>query len=242
MQVSDLVDKHKNQLCVIYGAGPSLHFINTEPLKEYVSIAVNSGVVKAPWCDYFLSDDIGVSTWSYYTELLPKLSCIKLLYEEKLKDHVNHLDNVVLFKHTWWFSPKDKKYNPDGLILTKKEPIIGAISSMGSAVHFAYLMGCDPIVLLGADCCYKDGYRYFWDYDGEEKPHRTKPSNVKINDKYYENFYENRVVDYWKNLAKLNPDANIIDCSDGKLTCFTKISIDKVIDKYREKEMIDGQK
>jgi hypothetical protein len=192
---------------------------------------VNGGVVKVPWCNYFLSDDVGVSTWSYFTDLLPKLSCLKLLYDKKLKDHCSHLDNVLLFEHTWWFSPPSS-YNDEGLKLTKEEPIVGAITSMGSAVHFAHIMGCSPIVLLGADCCYKDNHRYFWGYEGEEKAYRTKPSNVKVNDIFYESFYENKVVNYWENMARLNPDVNIIDASDGKLDCFPKMTIGEILEKY----------
>ena len=66
-----------------------------------------------------------------------------------------------MFDHKSWFSPEDKSYNLDGLKLTKQEPIVGARVSMGSAVHLAFLMGCDPIVLLGNDCQLKNGKRYF---------------------------------------------------------------------------------
>jgi hypothetical protein len=240
MQVSDLRDIHKGKLCFIYGAGPSLHYLDTEPLKPYVSIAVNSGLLRAKWCDYFLSDDVGVSSWRYYIDLLPTLPCLKLLYRDKLKTHCGHLSNVLLFSHTWWYSPADEKYNPPGILLTKDEPIIGAINSVGSALHFAYIMGCNPVVMLGCDCCYKEGHRYFWQYDGEEKTERIPPFKTHVYDSYYESYYTGRSVMYWNALAEANDgilkkEMITIDASDGILTCFPKMTVDEVLRSYGER-------
>jgi hypothetical protein len=233
---NDLKDIHKDKLCFIFGAGPSLHFIDTEPLRDYVSITVNSGVLKAKWCDYFLSDDVGVCTWSYYTDVLPKLGCIKLLYKDKLSNKCQHLSNVMLFSHTWWYSPSTKSYNPPGICLTKQEPIIGAINSVGSAVHFAYIMGCNPVVLMGCDCSYKDGHRYFWQYEGEEKPHRVASMRV-ISDSYYEKDYTEKSLVYWNVLAESNKrilesEMRVFDSSDGILDCFPKMSIHNIMEEY----------
>lgn len=240
MQVSDLRDIYKGKLCFIYGAGPSLHSVDAEQLKPYVSITVNSGLLKAPWCDYFLSDDEGVRTWNYYAELLPTLPCQKLLYRDKLQSHCDHLSNVLLFSHTWWYSPADKKYNPPGILMHKDEPIIGAINSVGSAVHFAYIMGCNPVVLLGCDCCYKGGHRYFWQFEGEPKAARISPLQRQIPDAYYEHCYTDGSVKYWEALAKanreiLNDEMMLIDASDSILTCFPKASVDEILQGYGER-------
>jgi len=48
---------HRGKTCFIIGAGASVHFQNLEPLKQHVTIAVNSGYVAANWASYFLSDD-----------------------------------------------------------------------------------------------------------------------------------------------------------------------------------------
>jgi len=237
--MEQFVDIHKNELCFIYGAGPSLHFIDCKPLEKYVAFAVNSGVIKTKRCDYFLSDDIGVSKWSYYTELLPKLNCKKLLYKEKLKHYHSHLDNVFLFDHTWWFSPFDRRYNYDGLILNKTGPIIGARTSMGSAVHFAYIMGCNPIVLLGNDCCLKDGKRYFWQYPGEDAPHRVAGEKF-TNQTQNLGFSQQDFVEYWTCFGQMNKkiigkEVEIIDCSESILDCFMKMNVEEVLKKYGDK-------
>jgi hypothetical protein len=232
-------DIHKNKLCFIYGAGPSLHSIDCKPLEKYITFAVNSGVVKAKWCDYFLSDDIGMTNWSYYTELLPTLDCKKLLYKEKLAHHRSHLDNVFLFDHTWWFSPSNRRYNYDGLTLNKTGPIVGARTSMGSAVHFAYIMGCNPIVLLGNDCRLKDDKRYFWQYPGEDAPHRVDGRRFTSRTQNW-GFSQSEFIEYWTCFAQMNKNIlekgiEIIDCSDSVLDCFPKMKIEKILEKYGDK-------
>ena len=232
--LEDFKDIHKDRACFIFGAGPSLHFIDTTATKDHITIAVNSGVMRARWCDYFLSDDVGVSSWSYYTELLPTLNCKSLLYKDKLANHCSHLSDVFLFEHTWWYSPKENKYNYDGLSLNKTGPIIGARTSMGSALHFAYIMGCNPIVLLGNDCKIKDGKRYFWQYNGEEAPRRVKGSPFTRGNQNF-GFDPISFIEYWSALEQVNQDLmqnglNIISCSEGVLDCFPKISFHEVIE------------
>lgn len=241
MKISDLYNKHKDKMCFILGAGPSLHFADVEPLKDYITITVNSGIIKAKWCDYFLSDDIGVSSWEYYQDVLPRTDCTKLLYRDKLSHKCSHLKNVLLFDHTWWYSPSEEKYNPPGIILNKTGPIIGAITSVGSAVHFAYIMGCNPIVLLGCDCCYKDGHRYFWQYEGEEKTERKSRYNNVIDDNYFESIYRGGTLNYWNEMYKANShiigkEVEIIDASDGLINCFRKMSVKDILLEYGSKK------
>jgi len=237
MKFRDLKDIHKGQISFLCGAGPSLHSTDMTLLKDHISIAVNSGVVKAKECDYFVSDDIAIKNWSYYTDLLPTLDCIKLLYKDKLEGNCSNLSNVVLFEHTWWYSPATKTYNMDGLKLNKTGPIIGARTSMGSAVHLAYIMGCNPIVLLGNDCCLKDGKRYFWQYDGEEKTHRVRGRSFSSKTQNL-GFDRGAFEEYWNTFFEVNKDilgkeVDIIDGSDSALSCFPKMTVEKIIEKYK---------
>jgi len=236
--VQNLIDKHKGKVGFVVGAGPSLRHLSQEDVEimgQGIVFAVNSALPKVPFADYFIADDIGVKNWRYYSQLLPMLDTHALLYENKLGDHANHLpeDRITWFKHKWWFDPKNKSYNPDGLAMTKGGPIIGARTTAGSAVHFAYLMGCDPIVLLGCDCCYEGMKRYYWQFDGEKKCKRTTGEPVfsmpnrgihrdKPVDAHCMSF-----LDYWEALAK-QADAQgikIYDASEGILDCFEKINM-----------------
>ncbi len=232
MKVSDFKNRHKGEMAFLFGGGPSLHFIDMDLIKEHICITINSGIAKHPDSNYFVSDDTAISNWAYY-ELLEKSNCVKFLYRDKF-EKIESLKNSVLFDHTWWFSPKDKTYNMKGLELTKKEPIVGARISMGSAVHIAYILGCNPIVLLGNDCKLKDGKRYFWQFPGEEKQFRVRGVKYPTNT----GFDRRAFVEYWNYFAKVNKEkkVDIIDASNSCLNCFPKMSVEEVLNKYGDKK------
>ena len=250
MELKDLQDRHKGKMGFVVGAGPSLHFQNVEPLKDYVTIAVNSGLVKVPFCDYYLSDDIGSKNYFYYLNLLPTLSCTSLLYEDKLSKYASHLkqERIVWFKHKWWFSPKDKKYNPEGLLLTKdaEKPIIGARTSLASAIHIFYILGISPIVLLGTDCCYginDPRKRYFWQYPGEPRVARItgEPTfamaNAGIRNGYPIDSHCRDFLAYWDAFVEQNrntTDLHIINASGGILEAFERMPLEDVLEKYKD--------
>ena len=235
MKVVDFKDKHKGKRIFVAGAGPSLHDIDVEKLKDNIVISVNSSLPKLDFCNYFVADDIGVKNWDYYVDLLPTLDCISFLYYDKLEKHAGHLnqDKVVWFKHKWWYSPSDKKYNPDGLVFTKDEPIIGARTTTGTAVHLAYIMGAKEIILLGCDCCYKDFKRYYWQFTGEKVCKRKTgekvfcdPNRGKYKGRWVDS-HSMQFIEYWNALSHQSKEQGIkiFDASDGILDCFPKISI-----------------
>ena len=234
LPVKDLKDKHKDKLCFIYGAGPSLRYVDETQLKDYITITVNSGFLKDRLCDYFVSDDSSISDWSYYDSIW-MFGCKKLLSRDKFEPICGDKKNVELFSHTWWFSPSDKKYNYEGLKLTKEEPIVGARTSMGSAVHLAYIMGCDPIVLLGNDCKIKDDKRYFWQYN-KKSFQSFRISGYEFNSRNQNRgFNKDSLTKYWNKFAEVNrkiigKQVEIIDCSDSDLRCFTRMHLQEIID------------
>jgi hypothetical protein len=204
MHISDFKNKYNGEKVFVLGSGPSVHDLDLDTLKGHKVIAVNSAIAKYPDCDYFVSDDPDIMNWSYY-DILKESDCVKFLYKDRFKNICAKMKNVVLYSHTWWYSPKGKKYNLDGLILTDDEPIVGARVSMGSAVHIAYIMGADPIVLLGNDCKLKDGKRYYWQFDGEERQHRTDRrqfNNVTQNF----GFSGPEFNEYWENFIEVNKE------------------------------------
>ena len=143
-----------------------------------------------------------------------------------------------MYSHTWWFSPEDKLYNFDGLKLKKDGIMVGARTSLSSAVNILFLLGCDPIVLLGNDCqLSKDGknYRYFWQYwKKEDQPYPLKGTNFNLRTQNI-GFDQHAFVEYWNNFAKVNKDknVNIIDASDSCLNCFPKMTVKEVLEKYK---------
>lgn len=250
--VESLIDKHKGSLGFVIGAGPSLHYVNTDLLRDYVTISVNSSLPKVKFCDYFAGDDIGLKWWGYYQEILPKCNCISLLYRGKLKDEASHLnpDRICWFKHKSWYCPSTKTYDPEGLVFTKGEPIIGARTSAGSAVHFLYIMGCDPIILLGCDCSYEGMRRYYWQFDGEEKCYRSTgekvfsfPNAGIVNclpiDSHGVSFLQ-----YWKALSEQTnkQGINIISASGGLLDAFPRMTLEEVLEKFGDRKRITSDR
>lgn len=249
MEIKELQNKHAGKMGFVVGAGPSLHYQNVELLKDYVTIAVNSSLPKVKFADYFIADDIGVKNWNYYRTVLPKeTNATALLYAEKLKQHAGHIkkNKVVWFNHKWWYDPKGKNYNPNGLIMTSEaeKPIIGARTAAGSAIHFAHIMGCDPIVMLGCDCCYEGRKRYYWQFEGEEKCFRTTGERVfsspnrgnhkgKPVDSHSMDFLE-----YWEALANQATEQGIrvINASGGILDSFERMEFEEVFEKFGDRK------
>lgn len=242
MRVKDLQDTHKDKLCFIYGAGPSLRYVDETQLRDYITITVNSGFLKDRLCDYFVSDDLSIEDWSYYDSIW-MFRRKKLLYRDKFEPICSEKKDVIFYDHTWWFSPDDKEYNYEGLKLKKEEPIVGARSSVASAVHLAYIMGCNPIVLLGNDCkLSKDRHhRYFWqEWPIEKQPFRI--SGYEFNSRNQNRgFNRDSLIKYWNKFAEVNrkiigEQVEIIDCSDSDLRCFTRMHLQEIIDKYGDRK------
>lgn len=240
--LNDIADIAKGKVGFIVGAGPSLHFQDVEPLRDHLTIAVNAGIVKVPFCSFFVTDDQDVANWSYYMGL-KSLDCDCLLYESKIRGRDSHIpeNRKIWFQHKLWYEPSKKKYHKDGLVITKDPnlPIIGARTSGGTAIHLAHIMGCDPIVLLGTDCCYREGKRYFWQFEGENKPYRLDNKSVECNPTRKINgqqadWHSGEFLEYYNSLATQCRSQNIriINVSGGILDCFERMTLVEVLESF----------
>lgn len=236
---------HENKLGFLIGSGPSLRFIQPDLLSPYVTMTINSSISFKNDCDYFTSDDWAISNWSYYVRDLANSKCTKFLYNKKFNGKICHLKNyeVCMFDHTWYYDPRNGKYNMDGLIVSDDcmKPIIGARTSLASGLHIMHLMGCNPIVLLGCDGQMEGDKRYFWEFPGFCKQARLdrkarEPVKVKkqIGDKEC-----GAIKDYWYLFSKMNVDINdkIINCSNqSAIKEFSIMNFDEIISKYGERK------
>ena len=160
--------KYASKTAFVIGSGPSLNSQDLTPLKDFVTIAVNSAYLAFPNSDYFLSDDWSCARWSYYMEDLRYSLTIPLLYEKMLWDQTAYFgDRAVLFRHRTGYHITDKYEHNN-----RENHICQARTSVGSAIHVAHIMGCSNIVLLGVDCCRTDSLRHFWQDRGKKKPRR----------------------------------------------------------------------
>ena len=254
MNIKDLQDRYSGQIGFVIGSGPSLSFIKKDELlkiKDYPIICVNSSILKFAdlGCKnlYFLSDDTAVKNWSYYQLDLPKIkNCTYLLFEDKLKNEAKHLDQdkIVWFKHKCWYDPHAKVYHPEGLELTRKatDPICGARTSSGSAIHIMHIMNNHPInngliILLGSDCCYHQNKRYYWQFKGEKKAFRLdnipvySVPNKGIRDGQPIDNHSLDFIQYFEALSKQCEKQNIkvLNASGGILKCFEKVKLEDII-------------
>lgn len=246
MNITDFQDKHLGKMAFIVGAGPSLHFQDLEPIKKHVVFSVNSSILKVPDCDYYVSDDEGVSHWNYFKDTARKSKCIKMMYKAKLEkaSAIFAPEQVCFFGHKTWYDPVKKEYPEGGLIMTRDAslPIIGARTSLASAIHLAYIMGCGPIVMLGADCCFRDGKRYYWQYPGERQAFQVGKPNIlsgankgRVDGQAVDNHCVD-FLEYWRQFAEVNKNVDIIYASEGGiLKCFPTMTLQEVIEKYGDK-------
>ena len=248
MKVKDFRDKHKGQMGFVIGSGPSLRHVDPNDLKPYVTISVNSSISKfMKTADYFLADDIGVTHWNYYKiQNRGKgggFPCF--LFKSKLKNEAGHIDadRIVWFDHKTWYEPSKKKYHKDGLVLTKDEPIIGARTSVGSALHMLYIMGCDPIILLGCDCCYEGMNRYYWQFPGESRCYRLNKEKVfsfpnRGNHKGSPvDSHSMDFLQYWEALSNSTKKSgvNVINASGGILDSFPRLTLVEVLSEFGDR-------
>ncbi len=236
---------HNNKLGFLIGSGPSLRHIDPDILSPYVTMTVNSSISFKNDCDYFTSDDYAVSNWSYFMRDLPNSRCTKFLYNKKFNGKICHLKSyeTCMFDHTWYFDPKNNKYNMNGLIVSDdcSKPIIGARTSLASALHIMHIMGCNPIVLLGCDCKMEGDKRYFWEYPGFSK-HNRLDRKAKINISNAKAIGEKECADineYWNLFSRMNPiiKNKIINSSENSaLKQFNIMLLNEVISKYGDRK------
>jgi len=239
---------HKpSSLGFIIGPGPSIFNQDLESLKGYVTIAVNSGIMKLPSADLFLADDWAVSAHQYFYDI-KDFSCIKLLYKSKLEKYSSHIKEkeIIYFDHKSYYIPSEKKYYLEGLVFTEDPllPIIGARTAAGSCVHILHILGIKNIVLLGIDCCFsKDNKRYFWEYIDDKKTTRIDKKKIEKREigkiKGFPIDHNSRsFLEYWEKLAvqAKKQNINIINCSGGILNCFPKMKLQEVLEKYGDRK------
>lgn len=230
---------HKGKTAFVVGSGPSTGMLDLEPLRDYVTIAVNSGYVAVPFSDYFITDDWSVANWSYFfKDLKESESTIALLYEDMLKNQSAQFnDRAVLFRHRLGYHITDKYEHNN-----RKNHICQARTSSGSAIHVAHIMGCDKIVLIGVDCCRSESVRHFWGKRGavSDRPYRSDKFPVdpyrRITDSDVQTDTDLMdILAYWKKQAHHFNKCGVLNASPiSVLEMFPKINLQEFISNNQE--------
>lgn len=241
--ISDLTNSRKGTIGFVVGAGPSLNFEDRDLLKGHTTIAVNSAIRAIPDADFFLTGDPACVFWDYWNKEVVNSPSIKLFQADRMEPVSYSIPGSQKCFYTCQ-APHHPHYIKDksktGLDMSCKEYIIGSRTSAGAAVHFAHIMGCDPIVLLGCDARYLQGKRYFWQFPSWEKVSSKRPGTKVFSrpnaghiegvpvDQHCRDF-----LDYWIAVADANKNVLILNASvDSLVDAFPKVALPEVIKEY----------
>lgn len=229
MNLSDVANKHTGKTAWIMGAGPSLRHVDASKLNG-VTFTVNSSILHHPECDYWVSDDQDTFNWSYI-ENVQNSSCIKMMDKDRLGRKWGDNEDVVKYRRQhWydWYDPRTKRYDESKVCFRKSPdyPLAGTRTSTATALHIAWIMGCDPIVLLGCDCCYEDNKRWFWEFGDKHPTRRGKDMypNVVYGDKDTHCW---EMIAFWKEFARVTASrkCQVYNGSGGILDAFPKVVV-----------------
>ncbi len=150
-----LAGRHRGRPGFLVASGPSLER-NAAHLAEApegsVVLAVNSAARHVPRPTYYMAVDfIGNRAWVDGIDLSASTALLLAFAAPWLAE--------VPFREIRWFRPTYLSGAPEQEIGRREFPRLDMLDCMNhvafTALHFLYLAGCDPIVLVGADYSYR---------------------------------------------------------------------------------------
>lgn len=221
---------HAGRPAFLIGTGPSAGRVDPERLRPFVTMIMNEAVVKFTRPTYFFSCD----------EMAWERGFISLLLSYGYPVDIIYANNDGCGKRL----PKDlpnlyrilRKPNDNKMMADDHRLIWGACSAHPAA-HLLYIMGCQPIYLLGCDCQREGGAFSFAHVPPyvDKLPKKTLDAfggdPLKASKQLGEFKNLGLYLTGWQQVARHNPHVEIIDCSAGALTCFKKADINEVLAK-----------
>jgi len=225
MPLKAFENKYKGQAAYILGTGPSLRNVEPGQFSDGIVIAVNGAILKVPTADYFFSCDAGLTLWKSWLSLKDLQCDLILATNEGFDCFESRLGGRKVFdgisEERIHYLPRNYRDN-----VFRDDKLIRGSSSVHPAVHFASIMGCDPIVLYGCDCQYADGKKHYWDFPGQPDEGLIKPEYDKFRRPLSPDnpggATDDELVFHrgaWKELKELNLEAMkvVVDRSGGAL-------------------------
>ena len=168
--------------CFIVGNAPSLTDLNLGPLEKFFTIGINRTFYKIDTTILLFQD---IQLWHTDKHRVLKTNSIKYC-----RDRADIQGRFYHFRLTVgdYYLPEDAT------------TLHGRGSSGPLAFQLAYVLGCDPIVLVGMDCCYKEDKTDFYGVN----PHHS-PQTLR------------NCVKGLKWIKDCNSERTIFNCSDNKV-------------------------
>ncbi len=175
-------NKLEGSPCFIIGNAPSLNDEDISPLADYFTIGINRAFIKIDPTILMWQD---IELWYTERKNITKLSSIKVCRD--VADPQNRF-------HHFRLEHGDFKI-PNNLNVLHGTGATGPL-----AVQYAYILGCNPIVLVGMDCKYRDKQTNFYGKNRYHRPHTLINCNKGL-----------------KWIKKTISDRTIINCSDNNI-------------------------
>ena len=153
-------DRHKGRKCYVFCSGPSLNWFDCDKMaRDGVTICCNASIMALKSCDYFLFTDPRVpKELAYYPTVFDKAGTVvagnRNLYDDFVVDVPDEMRSRFVV-------PSPRR---GGLEFARQaSQLVAGNSVVQVAAHFALVLGCEPIILVGVDLSWGDGQKYFYD-------------------------------------------------------------------------------
>lgn len=232
--------RHAGKMGFLLGCGPSLAQVDESLLAPYVTMAVAESVFKLPNPDYFFSCDGFM--WIHGLVPAARKSTCTTIIAGNTPSVYGDSGGMEFGVGRKWASPTAQRNIPG---LDDTELIVGAVSSQ-PALHLLYVMGCDPIVLLGMDGGPIDGVHSFW-----MMPEYYSACSPELRAFYGENPQEEHAkrhtdaecvlggsasLSVWDEIHR-HAKATILNASmRSRIECFEKMELKGVLSKHGERK------
>lgn len=244
---------HQDKMAFLIGTGPSFNSVNIDLLRPYVTMVLNASIVRFNDPTYLFSTDSSIYDYDYL-DYINKEETTKVVLEEYNFPHDSEyteirgksLEHFYGFRRRGYYDDQPDPRNTD-------DTIIMGLSSAHCAAHMLYIMGCNPIVLLGCECKYDDINYAYWVLSGNEKYVTDKHwKEAEKTDESLANYHLHAIwrgqgfdgksdnylrgfARYWGKMWEFNPNMGIIDACDSIMQCFPKMTLEEVLEKYGDR-------
>ena len=184
--------------CFLIGNGPSLEDVPLHLVKDYFSIGVNRVYLRGKFDPTILFWQ-DVELWRTEKKFIRKMKAIK--YARSVADPEN------LAYHF--------KLRAGPFLVPSSATILYGLGASGPlSFELALCLGCNPIVLLGFDCKYKNGKTDFYGKNKDHKAHTLTRCRMGLK---------------WTKVWQEKGRVSIINCSDNDVYT-DPVSLEKALD------------